>query len=214
MKKLYIKRSISEYLIKNKWQLCTVFCMLLLGTVIGTMISVSMDFSESSAMGEYISNFVSAYNLQQIDRGSIFKFSAYNNIKTTLIIWASGLWIGLLPLNLIKVGAHGYKLGFSTALLVREFAVKGTIFAVASALPQIFVALPALIVYSIFNINFSISQRLSKSRGLSSGIKTKNYVKNLIYLVGLITLSFFLAFLDAYVIPIILKPICSIWGKY
>lgn len=213
MKKLYIKKHIFDYFVKNKWKFLTVFSSLILGTALGSYFSVVMNSETSYAMNNYINNFVSAYNLQRIDSIGILKFSLYNNIKTTLMLWISGLWIGFFPLSFIQIGAKGYKLGFSTALLVKNFGIKGMVFAVASEIPQILIVIPILMVYSVFNINFALFQKQSKLRSISSGVKNEMYIKNLLYFVGLIILSLFVAFLDAYVIPHVLKPICSIWGN-
>ena len=213
MKRIYIKKSVVYYLAQNKWQFLVVFLSLFLGTILGSYFSIIMNAESNDAMGEYINNFVSAYNLQSINPAGVFKFSLYNNVKTILLLWVSGLWIGFIPLTFLQVGVKGYKLGFSTALLVKSFGLKGMLFAVTSAIPQLFITIPVLVFYSVFNINFALFQNRSKLHSISSSLKNEIYIKNLLYLVGLIVLSFFVAFLDAYVMPVVLKPICSIWGK-
>ncbi|MBQ2932823.1 MAG: stage II sporulation protein M [Clostridia bacterium] len=214
MKRLNIKKYISDIFLRNKWQFLIVFLSLFSGILFGTYFSSSMNQETADAMDKYINNFVSAYNLQSANAGEVFKFSVYNNIKIIIFIWISGLWVGFLPVNLIQIGAKGYKLGFSVTLLVKSFGVKGIAFSTISSASQIFIMIPALILYSVFNINFSFFQKHSRFTNLSAVFKNEFYIKNLLYLAAIIILSVFVSFLDAYIIPQVLKPICSIWGKY
>lgn len=214
MKRLNIKNYISDVLLKNKWQFLIVFLSLFSGIIVGTYFSSSMHHETADAMDKYINNFVSAYNLQSVNASEVFKFSVYNNLKIIIFIWLSGLWVGFLPVNLIQIGAKGYKFGFSVTLLVKNFGLKGIAFSTISSVPQIFIMIPALILYSVFNINFAFFQKHSRVTNLSAVFKNEFYIKNLLYLAAIIILSIFVSFLDAYIIPQVLKPICSIWGKY
>ncbi len=214
MKIRCIKDNVARYLFKNKWQILIVILSLILGTLVGAYISVSMDFQSAEALDGYINNFVSAYNLQNLELFGVFKFSVYSSIKATLLMWVSGLWIGLLPITALQIGAKGYKLGFSTAILVKRFGVKGAILAITSALPQLVIFIPLFVFYAVFNINFAFFQRHKRTSTISARTKNEVYIKNLIYLLIMIGASFLVALLDAYVIPLILKPLCSVWGKY
>ncbi len=214
MKRLNIKKYILDVFFKNKWQFLIVFFSLFLGIIFGTYFSSSMNQETADAMDKYINNFVSAYNLQSANPAEVFKFSVYNNIKIIIFIWVSGLWVGFLPINLLQIGSKGYKLGFSVALIVKSFGIKGIAFSLVSSAPQIFIMIPALILYSVFNMNFAFFQKHSRITNLSAVLKNEFYIKNLLYLAAIITLSIFVSFIDAYIIPQVLKPICSIWGKY
>lgn len=214
MKKLHIKNRISGLILKNKWQFLIVVSSLVLGIAAGTYFAVSIPSDSADAMNKYMNNFVSAYNLQSANSGEVFKFSLYSNIKTILLLWVSGLWVGFLPLNLLQIGAKGYKIGFSVTLLAKSFGAKGMIFSAASSIPQVFIMIPALLLCSVFNINFAFFQKNSKISNLSAVFKNEFYIKNLLYLAAIIILSIFVSFLDAYIIPQVLKPICAVWAKY
>ncbi len=213
MKNFRIKKRISDYLNRNKWQILIVFASLFAGIIIGSFFSVRMSVDKSDATATYIQNFISAYGLQSVNKGEIFKFSLYNNIKLVVFLWFSGLWVGLLPFGLVQVGLKGYKIGFSTAIFVKIFGIRGVLFAFLSVLPQILFMLPTVIVYSVFNINFAFTLRNIRFQRTSGNIKNQLYIKNLIFLVVAVLIAIIAGLVDAYIVPPILKPICSLINK-
>lgn len=213
MKNLRIKRRISDYIIKNKWQILIVFASLFAGIMLGSFFSVKMSDEKSEATAKYIQNFISSYGLQSTDKGEIFKFSLYSNIKLVIFLWISGLWVGLIPFGIIQVGLKGYKIGFSTTIFVKIFGIKGILLAILSILPQLLFMLPVVIIYSVFNINFALFLKNAKYQRLSLNIKNRLYVRNLIFFVGAVVISIISGLVDAYIVPPILKPICSLLNR-
>lgn len=213
MKNLRIKRRISDYIIKNKWQILIVFASLFAGIMLGSFFSVKMSDEKSEATAKYIQNFISSYGLQSTDKGEIFKFSLYSNIKLVIFLWISGLWVGLIPFGIIQVGLKGYKIGFSTTIFVKIFGIKGILLAILSILPQLLFMLPVVIIYSVFNINFALFLKNAKYQRLSLNIKNRLYVRNLIFFVGAVVMSIISGLVDAYIVPPILKPICSLLNR-
>lgn len=213
MKNLRIKRRISDYIIKNKWQILIVFASLFAGIMLGSFFSVKMSDEKSEATAKYIQNFISSYGLQSTDKGEIFKFSLYSNIKLVIFLWISGLWVGLIPFGIIQVGLKGYKIGFSTTIFVKIFGIKGILLAILSILPQLLFMLPVVIIYSVFNINFALFLKNAKYQRLSVNIKNRLYVRNLIFFVGAVVMSIISGLVDAYIVPPILKPICSLLNR-
>ena len=213
MRTLRIKKSISDYIIRNKWQILIVFASLCAGIMIGSFFSARMSSEKSDATAKYLQNFVSAYGLQSVDKGEIFKFSLYNNIKLVIFLWISGLWIGLLPFGIVQVGLKGYKIGFSTTIFVKIFGVKGILLALLSILPQMLFILPVIIFYSVFNINFALLLKKYRYQHTSGNVKTRLYLRNLIFFVGALIISIISGLVDAYIVPPILKPLCSLLNK-
>lgn len=213
MKNLRIKRRISDYIIKNKWQILIVFASLFAGIMLGSFFSVKMSDEKSEATAKYIQNFISSYGLQSTDKGEIFKFSLYSNIKLVIFLWISGLWVGLIPFGIIQVGLKGYKIGFSTTIFVKIFGIKGILLAILSILPQLLFMLPVVIIYSVFNIDFALFLKNAKYQRLSVNIKNRLYVRNLIFFVGAVVMSIISGLVDAYIVPPILKPICSLLNR-
>ncbi len=213
MKNIRIKKRISDYLNRNKWQILIVFAGLFAGIIIGSFFSVQMPQEKSDAITKYVQNFASAYGLQSVNHKEIFRFSLYNNIKVLLFLWISGLWIGLIPIGIMQVGLKGYKIGFSTALFMKIFGIKGILFALVSMLPQILIAVPFAVVYLVFNINFAISLKNINLKRISGSVRNQLYIKNLVFFIVMIFISILSGFTDAYIIPPILKPICSLLNR-
>ena len=213
MKKTDIKIHILKYLADNKWQFLSVCGVLLIGILSGTLFAVYIKAESAELMTRYINNFVSAYNLQTTDLYSVFKSALYFNIKTVLFIWLASLWIGFLPFSVLQVGIMGHKLGFLAAFIPKTFGLKGVFFVIASLIPQCLISIPFVIFYSVFNTNFSILRHKTKNRTISRKIKTDIYIKNLIYLLIAIAVSFVVALMDAYIVPWVLKIVCSFWGN-
>ncbi len=210
MKNLKIKKRITDYFNRKKWQILIVFASLFAGIIIGSFFSARMSNQNSDALTKYIQNFTSAFGLQSVNNKEIFTFSVYNNIKLVLFLWISGLWVGLLPLGIVQIGLKGYKIGFSTVLFIKSFGTFGTLLSSVAILPQILIFLPSILVYMVFNINFATSL---KNRHISANAKSKLYLKNLIGFLVMIIMSVLSGLADAYIIPALLKPVCYILNR-
>lgn len=209
MKKLRIKQNLIEHLNKNKWQYLIALMCALLGVIAGSVTSVLVPADEFDALNLYLKNFVSAYSLQSVEKMDVFVFSIYNNIKTVIFMWISGLWIWIMPLSLMFVASKGFKLGFSVTAFIRIFGFKGIVFSAVSSLPQLLILMPALVVYAVFNIRFACSLQNMKGQRISQSTKNEMYFKNFLHLLGVITVSVICSLADAFVMPALLKPICS-----
>lgn len=208
MKKLHTGKLISEYLIRNKWQFAAAFVCVFAGVFAGTVYAAALKGQTAEAMNGYLKNFVSAYNLQSVNRKDIFSFSVYNNIKTVLFMWLSGLWVYFLPVGAVQLFAKGCKLGFSTSVFVRIFGLKGIFFAFLAALPQFVAIIPFMTVYYAININFALSLNRIKNGRSSRCSKNEIYIKNLLYLLAAVFVAVLAAVVDAFVMPPVLKPVC------
>lgn len=209
MKRTIIRKNLSNHLKKNKWQYLFVFLSIFSGILAGSLTASMSAADKFESIDLYVRNFVSAYNLQTVNGAEIFRFSVYNSVKVILFMWVSGLCVWFMPLSLVQLGAKGYKLGISMAAFVRIFGVRGILFAVISALPQLLLFLPAMAVYAVFNIKFSMTLLRMRGQRVASNIKNEMYLNNFLHLLGIITVSVMCSLADAFVMPIILKPVCA-----
>ncbi len=213
MKRKYFFKTLTDYISCSKVLFVLTFFCLVAGTVIGSLSAITMNTESYESLGAYMNNFLSAYTIQPVDKGEIFKFSLYNNIKTVLFLWVSGLCVWLIPLGVIQVAARGYKLGFTTVFLIQLYKGRGILFVLASLLPQIMILFPALIIYAVFNIRYAVSLKDLKKRGETLNIRKEMYLKNLVFLLGMIAVLVLCSFIDAFVVPPVLRPICSFLGR-
>ncbi len=210
MKRTNIRRNLSSHLKKNRWKYLLTFLSIFLGVLAGSL-TVSMSSADKfESIDLYVKNFVSAYNLQSVDGAEIFRFSVYNSVKVILFMWLSGISVWLLPLCVVQLVAKGYKLGISMAAFVRVFGLRGALLSLVSALPQLALFLPAMAVYAVFNIKFATTLFRMHGQRIASNIKNEMYLNNFLHLLGIITVSVMCSLADAFVMPIILKPVCSI----
>ncbi|MBQ9757936.1 MAG: stage II sporulation protein M [Clostridia bacterium] len=213
MKRKYFFKTITDYISCSKVLFVLTFFCLVAGTVIGSLSAITMNTENYESLGTYMNNFLSAYTIQSVDRGEVFKVSLYNNVKTVLFLWVSGLCVWLIPLGVIQIAARGYKMGFTTVFLIQLYKGKGILFVLASLLPQIMILFPALIIYAVFNISYALSLHNLKKRGDALNIRKEMYLKNLVFLLGIIAVLVLCSFIDAFVVPPVLKPICSFLGR-
>ncbi len=209
MKKINLKRKITNYLSINKTPLVFSCLSIFVGVIIGSFVAAFMCGNDFDSLNSYLKNFISAYNLQTIDSWDIFRTSLYNGIKTVLIMWISGVWVYFLPLSYIQLLSKGYKIGLTIAIFVRVFGGFGVLFSVVSLLVQILFLVPIMIFYCVFNTRFSI--RLHKLRGqrVSSDLRNEICFKNLVYLFIIIVLTLIYCLAEAFIMPPILKLVCS-----
>ncbi len=161
----------------------------------------------------YIDNFLSVYNLQPINRLEIFKTSFYSNTKMVLFLWVCGLWVGLIPFAIIQMGIKGYKIGFSIAFFVQAYQGKGIIFIFLSMMPQIFILIPALMIYTVFNIKYSLSIHKLNERKSILSVRKDMYLRNFLCIIGIILVIILCSFIDSFVISAMLKPVCYFFGR-
>ena len=213
MKKSQLKRFLTDYITDNKVQLIVAVLSVFVGTVIGSLSAVFLENAEYNTLGVYIDNFVSAYNLQPVNRSEIFIHSLYNNFKIILFMWLSGIWVGFIPLCCLQLGAKGYKIGFTVTALVRILGTKGILFVGVSLLPQLLIGLPILIAYAVFNTNSALMFNRIRNHAKTKISKKELYIKNFLCLLGTVLIMVFCSFFDSFVIPPVLKPVCSMLSK-
>ncbi len=203
-------RTFTDYIIQNRLQFFFTVLCLLLGLVIGSLSEISLSNEKFGSLNTYMDNFVSAYDIQPIRNWSVFGFSVYNNIKVLLFMWISGLWIGFIPVGLFQLGVKGYKLAFTSTFLVQAYGGRGVLLSLITVVPQVLFMFPMLITYMVFNINFSLRLRKLRQRGQFFLANKELMIKNLIFLVVAILIILLCSLVDAFVVPAIIKPVCTL----
>lgn len=213
MKKYGVLRIFTDYVTRNRLQFLFAILCLVSGTVIGSLSAASLNDEKFNILSSYINNFTSAYGIQSVSHGEVFSFSLYNKIKLLLFMWISGLWTGLIPFGLFQLGLKGYKLAYTTFFLIQLHRGSGIIFALVAVIPQILIMLPTLICYSVFNINSAISFRRLRQKGQGFYVQKELCLRNLLCLVAVVVVFVISSLIDAFVVPAMLKPVCSLLSK-
>lgn len=213
MKKCKFLKIFTDYVTRNRLQFLIVALCLVSGTIIGSLSAASLNDEKFNVLSSYINNFTSAYSIQSASHTEIFKFSLYNNIKLLLFMWLSGLWIWLIPFGMLQLGLKGYKLSYTVFFLIQLYRGKGIVFALVAVIPQMLIMLPALIFYSVVNINSAICFRRLRQKGHGFYMQKELYLRNFLCLVMVATVFFICSLIDSFVIPAILRPVCSLLCK-
>ena len=210
MKRNNLIKISTDYITQNRLQYLISCVCLLSGIVIGSLSAVSLIHNDGGiSLRIYFENFISAYSIQNINRGEVFIYSIYNNIKVLLFIWLSGLWIGFIPFGLLQIGIKGFKLGFTVAFVIVMYNLRGILFSLCLIIPQIMFMIPILLTYVVFNINFAFKLHYIRKNGHTLMNHKNLCYKNLIFLVIVFVVLCMCSFIDAFVTPTILKGICN-----
>ncbi len=201
--------SIAEHILDNKRCYMIAVAALLIGLVLGSVSAVSLGGEQYTSLSSFTDNFISSYNLQPVSKTGIFTASVMGNIKTVFLLWVSGLWIGFIPFAVFQLALKGYKLGFSAAFFVSAYKGKGILFAVMSLMPQLIILMPILTMYTVFNIKYAISARQLRTRTASDTVRRDMCMRNFLCVLGVVAAVLLCSIFDAFVVPPVLKPVCS-----
>ena len=128
----------------------------ILGITAGAFLINRLNYEENLKFANYFSwifEYVQIGNSKSID---IFKISLFSNIKMVLLIWVLGLTsIGVLVIPLI-VSLKGAAIGITVGFLVKEFGMKGFIFALSGLLPHYLIIIPGILAIGAIGLTHSL----------------------------------------------------------
>lgn len=209
MKRNRILRFLTDYIIENRRIFLISLLCLVAGVVIGSLSAFFLNKNDFDVLGLYLNNFASAHSIQSVNRSSVFTFSIYNNIKIILFMFVSGLRTELIPIGFLQLCTKGYKIGFTSVILVQLYFVKGVFIAFASVLPQFILTIPALLFYNVFNVNFALFSRKLRQHGQKVSERRDLLICNTVCLLSVFVIFALVSLIDTFVIPTVIKPICS-----
>lgn len=181
----------------------------LLGLMIGTFLALTLEGAALSEVKDYMGRFFSAYSLQSVNKQEVFRIALYNNFKSLLLFWISGLSLFFIPFTLFQMGVKGFKVGFAIAFLTKIFRWKGVLFAIVSMLPQNLIMLPLFILYSVFIIRKAGQLYQLKQKSNVKLEKKRLYLSGLKSVIVMSVLLVICSVLEGYFVPVVAKPICS-----
>ena len=209
MKQNRMLKFLTGYIVENRrFFLISLLC-LVAGVVIGSLSAIFMNKNDFDVLGLYLNSFASAHSIQSVNRSSVFAFSIYNNIKIILFMFVSGLRTELIPLGFLQLCTKGYKIGFTSVILVQLYFVKGVLIALTSVLPQFLLTIPALLFYNVFNVNFALVSRKIRIHGQKVSERRDLLVCNMVCLLSVFLIFAVVSLIDTFVIPTVIKPIFS-----
>lgn len=185
--------------------------LFLAGIVLGSIFSAVSDAETDSNIKGYIDKFLFAYPLQGAAGSEIFKLSAMNNIRFLIILSTSGCFIYLIPLGAFQIGLKGFRIGYTIAYLLKCYGFKGILLALFSVMPQNIILIPLVCFFFVSRIKSALSGKSIAGTGVSFSAKRKFYTKDLIISITVIAIVLICSVIEGYLVPIFLKPVCSLF---
>ncbi len=197
------KKCTDKILIKttnNRNKYIMVSIILLVGIVSGAVFGSKNAASDSG----YFSNFISAYKIHGAAEHEIFINAIASNLRAMVFVWLSGWCLLLIPINFIQIISKGFGLGYTIAYLIAVSGFKGFLFAVSSLLLQNLILIPAILMLSVYELNFATA---FTARNLPIKQKRRMITNNLIVLIVVILVALISSFIDSHISPFFIKII-------
>ncbi|MBS4539969.1 stage II sporulation protein M [Clostridium sp. D2Q-11] len=180
--------------------------ILMIGISAGVITIKILSESQRGELHSFISNFFSNIDSQKIDNVSLLKYSIFNNLKTTLVIWILGLIILGVPITLGIVLFRGFTIGFTIGFMINDFGFKGLMLALLTLIPQNIFIIPGIIIISSSSISYSINfiKRRKKNKKESLFKETFGFS----FFILITCLCFIIGgIVEAYITPYLMKII-------
>lgn len=150
--------------------LTVIFCFLL-----GISAGIFTEMLLSSENRENIETFLSIHLFLTELPGSelpyVFLRSAAANIILLLIITVGGLSVIGFPAALLVLIYKGAALGFSSALLIETYDLRGIFLVLASLVPQNLILIPAFLASAMASVCFAVSMISKGSKNIKNNLR-------------------------------------------
>lgn len=200
-----IKIMFYEFFIKNRIKFLLVTSLFFIGIIIGAVCDTKNVADDNVS---YMNNFASAYKLGGVSSSEVFFRALLSYLRIFAIVWLSGRFIYLMPLNLFSVAAKGFGLGFTISCLIRWNGFGGIIFGFLMLFFQNIIFIPALLIYSVYQMNFAPEyKRFKQNSALFKHTKRLLLADTKISL-SLIFIILICTCVEAYIIPSLILSLC------
>ncbi len=174
-----------------------------IGIVAGAIIINRLNAEENLKIVNHFSwifKYIEEENYRSID---VFKLSLFSNIKIVLIIWIMGLIsLGILIIPIILCW-KGAAIGFTVGFLVKEFGIKGFVFALSGLLPHYLIIIPGFLAIGAVGLSCSLYNIKSKGRRIYSRDITDYSILILLFFIIVLVGCFIEGFFTPYFLNLI-----------
>lgn len=195
-----IKALIKRHFQNNFILYFLLFVIFIVGIVIGAILINMLETQQNYNIVGYFSWILEGERLPI----NILKSSLFSNIKFSFIIWLSGfIFLGIIIIPLI-IGLKGLSIGFVVGFVVKEFGIKGFVFAILGLLPYYLIILPGILAVGSLGLSSSIASSRGRGKSLYKG--NQNYLIDYSILIILFFIIISIgSFVESFVTPFFLK---------
>ena len=193
------EKSLQSHFLSNRIWYAVVLVLMFGGIILGSVIGAKS--GSYSGDTEYIESIFSVFKLQNINHSELFMKSVLPILRNIFLIWLSGFFILLIPLNFIVIASKGFAIGYTISFFVSTKGVLGGIFVFAALFFQYTILLPALLVYSVIQLNFALN--LHSIKNSSAHYKQRRHLifKNIWPLAAMSGIAMLCGYIETYIVP-------------
>lgn len=182
-----------------------VFVLFVVGVVFGALMINALTLGQQQDLSEDVRQFIVHIQNGTLQQGSeTFTDRAWFQAKWLLLVWVLGFTVVGMPFVLALDFLKGVLVGFAIGMLVREFAWKGLVFALASVAPVNLIAVPAFLIASVAAVTFAV--QVVKNRLLGRfGSLGRPLLTYTLTAAAMLVLLIGAALIESYFTPILLK---------
>ncbi|MGN0178743.1 MAG: stage II sporulation protein M [Monoglobaceae bacterium] len=199
-----LKEKLFENFCENRIKLIGISVLFMAGVITGAVIETGMNSSESF---ECIDDFIYSYNMRGISVTEVFLRSLLSYGRVFFLIWLSGRAVWLIPLNFIEICSRGLSMGYTVAYMVEWGGAGGFALSFLMLFFQNIIFIPMLVVYSAYRLNCSLLSR--HIRSVSVRRQRQGLIGNGGLTAAAIGVIILCSCIEAYIIPAIIKPLCT-----
>ncbi|WP_097025748.1 stage II sporulation protein M [Clostridium peptidivorans] len=198
---------LNDHIKENFWLYVISLICIFTGMVLGVYTVKYMGDIYKTDLISYFQNFTEYLSSESLNYKGVFLNTIRSNIPFVIFIWLLGMTMVGIPVILIIGIVKGYTLGFTISFIINSVGLKGIGIAIFGVIVQNIIYIPCMIIASVLAMEFSLNflkERIDRRVKENIWIKMLSYSCSFLAIIAVMFIGFFV---EAYIIPNILKII-------
>lgn len=198
---------LNDHIKENFWLYVVSLICIFTGMVLGVYTVKYMGDIYRTDLTSYFQGFTEYLSSESLDYKGVFLNTIRSNVPFIIFIWLLGMTMVGIPIILIIGIIKGYTLGFTISFIINSIGLKGIGIAIFGVIVQNVIYIPCMIIASVLAMEFSLNflkERIDRRVKENIWIKMLSYSCSFLAIVAVMFIGFFM---EAYIIPNILKII-------
>lgn len=198
---------LNDHIKENFWLYVISLICIFTGMVLGVYTVKYMGEIYKTDLISYFQGFTEYLGTENLNYKGVFLNTIRSNIPFILFIWLLGMTMVGIPVILIIGIIKGYTLGFTISFIINSVGLKGIGIAIFGVIIQNIIYIPCMIIASVLAMEFSLNflkERIDRRVKENIWIKMLSYSCSFLAIIAVMFVGFFM---EAYIIPNILKII-------
>ncbi len=189
-----------HYSLKNNLPQLILATIFLAGIIVGSLFAnQSPGDSQLGEVEKLVEGFLVNININSVPRSYLLTSALLTYGKQIVLIWLFGFFLLTLPLIGLLLAVLGFSYGFTSSFFIVQYGFKGLFIILAAYGVQGTLFVSTIFVLALESIRYAQKE------------KTTNFKIYTIYLVGACLIVVFLALFEAYLAPILIQQIITMF---